>query len=53
MSKYEIRQSQILEIENSELRERLKKLKNQIQELENQLTETKQQLLTLIKTPKK
>lgn len=53
MSKYELRASQILEIENSYLRETLKTLKNQIKELEKELLESKNQLLTLIKTKQK
>jgi hypothetical protein len=49
-NKYEIRLSQVLEIENTELRERLTALKNEIKELQSELENTKIQLLTLIKT---
>ena len=49
-NKYEIRLSQVLEIENTELRERLKAFKNEIKELKSELENTKNQLLTLIKT---
>jgi uncharacterized small protein (DUF1192 family) len=49
-NKYEIRLSQVLEIENTELRERLTALKNEIKELQSELQNTKNQLLTLIKT---
>lgn len=49
-NKYEIRLSQVLEIENTELRTRLTALKNEIKELQSELQNTKNQLLTLIKT---
>jgi hypothetical protein len=48
MRKYEIRLSQVLEIENTELRERLTALKNEIKELQSELQNTKNQLLTLM-----
>jgi uncharacterized small protein (DUF1192 family) len=48
MSKYEIRLSQVLEIENTELRTRLTALKNEIKELQSELQNTKNQLLTLM-----
>jgi hypothetical protein len=48
MSKYEIRLSQVLEIENTELRERLTALKNEIKELKYELENNKKQLLTLM-----
>ena len=47
-NKYEIRLSQVLEIENTELRERLTALKNEIKELKSELQNTKNQLLTLM-----
>jgi uncharacterized small protein (DUF1192 family) len=48
MRKYEIRLSQVLEIENTELRERLTALKNEIKELKYELENNKKQLLTLM-----
>ena len=47
-NKYEIRLSQVLEIENTELRTRLTALKNEMKELQSELQNTKNQLLTLM-----
>lgn len=47
-NKYEIRLSQVLEIENTELRTRLTALKNEIKELKYELENNKKQLLTLM-----